>query len=160
MRHHFQTEQWIPFPRERVFAFFADPANLPPLMPRWQRARIDRAELSDSFAGKGSLLVISFRPIPLLPLRMKWEAYIAEFRWNDFFCDEQRKGPFRYFRHCHRVADAERDGVMGSLVSDAVEYELPFGFLGDLVNAVAIKRQVASLFAYRQKMLPGLLSRT
>ena len=156
MRHHFHTEQWVPYLRQRVFAFFADPANLPPLMPRWQRAKIERLELSDTFAGKGSLIVISFRPVPLLPLRMNWEAYIAEFQFNDFFCDEQRKGPFRYFRHCHRVADAERDGVKGSTVSDAVEYEAPFGAPGNML----VKRQIAELFAYRQKMLPKLLSRT
>ncbi len=159
MRHQFHAEQWVPYPRERVFAFFADPKNLPPLMPRWQQARVVKADLSAEFAGKGSLIVISFRPLPLLPLRMRWEAYIAEFEWNDFFCDEQRKGPFRYFRHCHRVADAERDGVMGSVVSDAVEYELPFGLLGDVANAVAINRQIAGLFAYRHKMLPKLLSK-
>jgi ligand-binding SRPBCC domain-containing protein len=159
MRHHFQSQQWVPYPRKRVFAFFADPANLPPLMPRWQRARVVKADLSAEFAEKGSLIVISFRPVPLLPLRMQWEAYIAEFAWGDFFCDEQRKGPFRYFRHCHRVADAERDGVLGSVVTDAVEYELPFGLLGDVANSLGMKRQIAALFAYRHKMLPKLLSK-
>lgn len=158
MRHHFQSEQWVPYPRERVFAFFANPANLPPLMPAWQQARVEKANLTADYAAAGSLIVISFRPVPLLPLRLQWEAYIAEFRWNDYFCDEQRKGPFRYFRHCHRVSEAERDGVKGSIVADAVEYELPFGFLGDLANALGMKRQVAYLFAYRQKMLPRLLS--
>ncbi len=40
MRHTFQTEQWLPFPVELVFAFFAYPENLPRLMPAWQKARI------------------------------------------------------------------------------------------------------------------------
>ncbi len=155
MRHRLQTEQWVPYPCERVFAFFANPANLPPLMPRWQQARIERADLTAEYAGKGSLIVISFRPVPLLPFRMRWEAYIAEFAMNDYFCDEQRKGPFQFFR----VTGAERDGVMGSVVSDAVEYEVPLGVLGDVANAVGVKRQIASLFAYRQSMLPRLLSR-
>ena len=43
MRHRFQTEQWVPYSLERVFAFFADPGNLPPLMPVWQRARVEGA---------------------------------------------------------------------------------------------------------------------
>jgi ligand-binding SRPBCC domain-containing protein len=159
MKHHFQAEQWIPYPRDRVFAFFANPENLPPLMPRWQHARIEKMQLTADYAAKGSLLVISFRPLPLIPLRMNWEAYIAEFEWNDYFCDEQRKGPFKYFRHCHRVTEAESAGVKGSKVSDDVVYELPLGILGDVANALAIKRQVAALFAYRQKMLPKLLAR-
>jgi len=164
MRHSFQTEQWLPYPRERVFAFFADPANLPPLMPGWQRARVERAlyvappasSTGGVAAGEGSLITISFRAIPWVPLRLEWDAYIVEFRWNDFFCDEQRRGPFKYFRHCHRVRD-ERDG---SIVSDAVEYELPLGWLGDLANGLVMKRQIRALFSYRQRMLPLLLSQS
>ena len=41
MRHRFQTEQWLPYPKEQLFAFFADSANLPPLMPAWQQARVE-----------------------------------------------------------------------------------------------------------------------
>jgi ligand-binding SRPBCC domain-containing protein len=169
MRHNFQTEQWLPHPRERVFAFFANPENLPPLMPRWQQARVENVKYvtppvlssTASFvAGEGSLITISFRPIPFFPLRLKWEAYIAEFRWNDFFCDEQRRGPFKYFRHCHRTRNEIREGIAGTVVTDAVEYELPLGLLGELANALAMKRQIRALFAYRQRMLPLLLSQS
>jgi ligand-binding SRPBCC domain-containing protein len=45
------------------------------------------------------------------------------------------------------------------VVSDAVEYELPLSLLGDLANVVVVKRQIKALFAYRQRMLPKLLSR-
>ncbi len=40
----------------------------------------------------------------------------------------------------------------------SVEYELPFGVLGDMANRVMMKRQIRSLFRHRQKMLPILLS--
>ncbi len=170
MRHRFRTEQWVPYPVERVFAFFADPANLPPLMPRWQHARVEKAHYVPPpelpvfakvgvVAGQGSLISISFRPVPLLPVRLGWDAYIAEFRWNDSFCDEQRRGPFRYFRHCHSIRAEMRDGVTGSVVSDVVEYELPLGVLGDLANTLAVSKQMRLLFAYRQKMLAMLLAR-
>jgi ligand-binding SRPBCC domain-containing protein len=102
-------------------------------------------------------MTISFRPVPLLPLRMQWDAYITGFRWNDFFCDEQRRGPFRYFRHCHRIREELREGVSGTVISDAVEYELPLGFLGDVANALGMKLQLASLFRHRQKTLLKLL---
>src|SRR5271155_4143083 len=102
MRHRFQTEQWLPYPSDRVFAFFANPANLPPLMPEWQQARIEKTVIvpppsfaSRFAAGKGSWIMISFRPLPFIPLRLEWDAYIDELQWNEFFCDEQKKGPFR-----------------------------------------------------------------
>ncbi|MGA3225332.1 MAG: SRPBCC family protein [Acidobacteriaceae bacterium] len=160
MRHRFQTEQWVPYPRERVFAFFSDPANLPPLMPGWQHARVERVArplLSPASiaAGEGSLITISFRAIPWVPVRLEWDAYIAEFHWNESFCDEQRRGPFKYFRHCHRIWDEAN----GSVVSDTIEYELPLGMLGELANGLAVKRQIRALFRYRQKMLPDLLAR-
>ena len=44
MPFHFTAEQHLPYPIETVFAFFADPANLPRLMPAWQDARIDSAD--------------------------------------------------------------------------------------------------------------------
>lgn len=167
MRHHFQTEQWVPFPRKRVFAFFADPANLPPLMPGWQQARVESAKYisppgapstGEVVAGQGSMMTISFRAVPFIPLRLSWDAYIAEFGWDEYFCDEQRRGPFKYFRHCHRLRDEVRDGVSGTVVSDAVEYELPLGILGDFANGLAVRRQIRSLFAHRQRMLPELLA--
>jgi ligand-binding SRPBCC domain-containing protein len=162
MRHRFATEQWLPYPKERVFAFFADPANLPPLMPPWQQARVVKvhfvappmASPDKVVAGEGSVITVSFRPIPGMPWRLEWDACITEFHWNEFFCDEQRRGPFRYFRHCHRIREAPN----GSIVSDAVEYELPLGLLGDLANGLAVKRQIQALFRHRQKMLPKLLA--
>src|ERR1700733_2185835 len=162
MRHSFQTEQWVPYPRERVFAFFSAPANLPPLMPGWQLARVERVALvapplvsrASVAAGAGSLITISFRAIPWVPVRLEWDAYVAEFQWNDFFCDEQRRGPFKYFRHCHRI----RDDANGSVVSDSVEYELPLGLLGDLANGLVVKGQIRALFRHRQKTLPVLLA--
>jgi ligand-binding SRPBCC domain-containing protein len=164
MRHHFQAEQWVPFPKESVFAFFANPANLPQLMPAWQKTRIDRIHLvpppglsTGIAAGEGSSITISFRPVPFLPLRLAWVADIAEFQLNEFFCDEQQKGPFHSFRHCHRLRTEERASVAGTLITDAVDYELPLGVLGDLVNGLGVRRQIRSLFAHRQRTLLKLL---
>jgi uncharacterized protein YndB with AHSA1/START domain len=33
MKHHMEFEHLVPFPLERVFAFFANPENLPRIMP-------------------------------------------------------------------------------------------------------------------------------
>ena len=94
MRHSLRMEQWVPFPMNRVFDFFADPRNLPPLMPAWQKARIVAAAIvpppappsgrtpTGHEAGVGSKMTITFRPVPLLPFRLRWEALIEEFAWG------------------------------------------------------------------------------
>ncbi len=172
MRHELKTEQWVPYPVELVFAFFANPENLPPLMPRWQRARIeeakfvapperprDRLPLRSFAAGTGSIITISFRPFPFSPVRLPWEALIAEFAWNDHFCDEQVRGPFAYWRHCHHVSEEQREGQAGTLVRDLVTYEMKFGAAGELAHSLAMRRQMQGLFAFRQRRLVALLPR-
>jgi ligand-binding SRPBCC domain-containing protein len=170
MRHHFRAEQWLPFPIELVFAFFANPENLPRLMPKWQRARIEEAMFAPPpprpagtpqyraiAAGAGTKMTISFRPFPYSPLRVPWDAEITEFVWNDHFCDTQGRGPFAFWRHCHSLRVEERDGVTGTLLRDEVEYELPFGALGEIAHTLGGAWQIRSIFAYRQKRTAELL---
>jgi ligand-binding SRPBCC domain-containing protein len=169
-RHSLRTEQWVPFPLERVFDFFADPRNLPPLMPAWQKARIVAAAIvppaappagrmpTGHEAGVGSRMTITFRPVPLLPVRLRWEALIEEFAWDEHFCDGQPSGPFAYWRHCHWLRAETRGAVTGTVVTDAVTVAFPFGKLGGIAYRLGGKRQVRGIFAYRQKQLLRMMA--
>ncbi len=171
MRHTLHSEQWLPWSPPAVFAFFATPLNLPPLMPPWQGARIEEAILqppppspSESprnivAAGAGTRLILSFRAFPRSPLRLNWHARIAEFEWNHHFCDVQDRGPFKHWRHCHHIEPQTKDGVEGTLLTDDLEYELPLGPLGDLANKLAVRKQLESIFAFRHQQTLKLLPR-
>lgn len=169
MRQQFVTEQWLPFPRPVVFAFFANPANLPPLMPRWQQARIDEITLvppvqpptgtkagAGIYAGSGTTLLITARAAPGLPIRLPWLARIEDFRWNEGFCDVQVKGPFAYWRHCHSVREESRGGQSGSVVRDEVNYQLPLWPLSALASPLG-PLAMQAMFAYRQGQAEVLL---
>ena len=169
MQQQFATEQWFPFPRPVVFAFFASPKNLPPLMPAWQQARIDEVTLvpppprpngemgvAGLFAGSGTTLLITARAAPGLPLRLPWLALIEDFRWDEGFCDVQTKGPFAYWRHCHTVREEMRDGQPGSVVRDEVTYELPLPALSWMAAPVG-SAAMSAMFGYRQKQAEVLL---
>lgn len=171
MRHRFRTTQWLPYRVDLVFGFFADPSNLPRLLPEWQHARIDAIELhppsrnsahgQDGLvaAGRGTRLTVSFRPTPLSPVRLSWVSLIEDFHWNERFCDRQVEGPFRYWRHCHRIQEwqSERTGESGALLIDTVEYELPLGKLGNMANRIAVKRMLTQIFNYRHDRTEQLL---
>ncbi len=170
MHHFFSSEQWLPYPVETVFAFFANPENLPRLMPRWQKARIEEASFAPPpprpetgfptkgiAAGAGTRMTISFRPFPLAPLRVPWEAEITEFAWNDHFCDIQHRGPFAYWRHCHRLQAEAREGADGTLLRDEVEYEMRLGVLGKAAQRMFADWQFRKMFAYRQERTAELL---
>lgn len=173
MMQRLETEQWVPYPVELVFAFFANPANLPCLMPPKLVTRIEDARMmpppprplaadeSRRFksiaAGVGSEILISFYPIAWVPRRVSWLARVTKFEWNSHFCDTQVRGPFATFNHRHGIRAEVRDGQEGTLVSDKVEFSLPYGWLGGIAGAI-VKRQLASSFAYRQKRLPEILA--
>ena len=176
MQHIFQSEQWLPHPVDQVFAFFADPANLPRLMPPWQRARIEASSIvppppprtaTDHLldltktAGTGTRLTLSFRPVPFSPIRLQWEAEITSFIWNQHFADTQLRGPFAHWHHVHTVTSESRlndlrVAVPGTFLRDEVQYQLPFGKLGDLSQPL-IAHQLRRTFAYRHRRTLQLL---
>jgi ligand-binding SRPBCC domain-containing protein len=173
MRQTLKTSQWVPFPVELVFAFFANPGNLPHLMPKWQQARVESSRLiappprpvaSDPAlryqsvaAGAGSEMMISFRPLWGFPLRVPWLARITDFVWNNHFRDEQIKGPFEIWQHFHGIESESRAGESGTLITDEVEYALPLGPLGNVGHALFVRRQMDATFAYRQQKLVEIL---
>jgi ligand-binding SRPBCC domain-containing protein len=160
----FTSEQWVPFPVDRVFAFFADPLNLPRLMPAWQDARIDSLELqtpdrgsSPHAAGRGSRILLSFRPVPLSPIRLRWLALIDDYLVDHHFCDLQVTGPFGYWRHCHLVGAETHGDVDGTRVTDVVDYEWPVGRLGSVMDVLGGRLRIRQLFHHRQRKLLRLL---
>jgi ligand-binding SRPBCC domain-containing protein len=180
--HRFRAEQWVAAPVEAVFAFLAQPENLPRLQPAWQRARIEEASfrpppprppspaapssaapppritsdviLRSFAAGPGSRISVSFRPLPYAPIRVPLHATIVEFEWNKYFCDEQEQGgPFALWRHCHRVAAETKSGVSGTRVTDEISYAIRGGVAGALLNKLVIRRMIASTFRHRHAMM-------
>lgn len=174
MRQRFATSQWVPYPVELVFAFFANPHNLPLLSPEPLKMRIDAMTLVEApappavpsqitndpqiAAGVGTEMKLSFQPAPLVPFRLSWVARITEFVWFSHFYDEQVSGPFAFFRHRHGVQAQMQKGRVGTTLTDDVEFELPFGTIGSL-GAGVVRLQMQQMFRTRQQRLPALLTK-
>jgi ligand-binding SRPBCC domain-containing protein len=167
MPHHLEFEQWVPFPLERVFGFFSNPENLPRIMPASSGTKLvvlnrmpappPPGVTGDKAAGTGSTIVTSFQVFPFLPLRAKWVARITDFDWNHYFADVQEQGPFKSWHHRHEFRAETRGEIHGTIVRDVIDYEVGFGFLGAIANALFIRRQMERTFAERQKTLARLL---
>jgi ligand-binding SRPBCC domain-containing protein len=167
-----QFEQWAPVPIEQVFLFFANPGNLPRIMPPQTATELvslklvpppgiaeEPATVTDQapLAGAGSEIVTSFRVLPFLPFRAQWTALITEFEWNHHFADIQTRGPFKNFHHRHELTEKNRNQVKGTVIRDVIEYDVGLGWLGRLAQKVFIGRQLQRTFEYRQKALEKLL---
>jgi ligand-binding SRPBCC domain-containing protein len=137
----FETEQWLPRPREEVFAFFADARNLERLTPPWLRFEL----LTSGTLALGMGAVIDYR-LRLHGIPIAWQSEIAVWEPPARFVDVQRRGPYRRWRHEH--AFVERDG--GTLVRDRVEYAVPGG---DLVQKFFVAPDLEKIFAYRHRRL-------
>jgi ligand-binding SRPBCC domain-containing protein len=172
MRQRFVTAQWLPYTVDLLFGFFANPNNLPLLMPQTMRMRIDELDLvpappnpmitgtelvrQEIAAGAGTRMKISFRPVSYVPMRVSWVARITEFAWYSHFCDEQVQGPFDFFRHRHGIRPEFQQGRMGTQLTDEVEFSLPLGSVGHLWDKV-VQRQMEQMFKTRQERLPAIL---
>ncbi len=167
MAVHVEFEQWVPFPLEHVFAFFSNPENLPRIMPSASGTLLlsvnriapptSAGMANEKAAGAGSILVTSFRVISFLPFRQEWIARIVEFEWNHHFADVQKKGPFKSWHHRHEFGFSAKDGVTGTTIRDVIDYEIGFGVLGQVADAILVRRQVENTFRERQRKLPELL---
>ncbi len=163
MPHYAQFEQWVAAPLEKVFAFFADPMNLPRIMPAWLDIRFEESVLVPApgapahFAGAGTRFVASYRALPFLPMRIRSEAQIVGFGLNEFFADIQTKGPFRSWHHRHEFVAENRGGIPGTRIRDRMEYEIGFEPLGRIINALFVAPQMRRTFAYRQRAVERLI---
>ena len=171
--HRLEASHWVPYPLELVFAFFATPTNLPHLMPTWQRTRLESSRIQpppprpvvadpalrfhSAAAGVGSEMLLSFRPLPGVPLRTQWLALITEFEWFHHFQDVQARGPFARWTHRHGFVPEILDSQPGTRIDDAVEYALPMGPLGSVAHRLFVRQQMQETFAWRQQRLEQIL---
>jgi ligand-binding SRPBCC domain-containing protein len=95
--------------------------------------------------------------LPFLPFRAQWIALITEFEWNHHFADIQKKGPFKRFQHRHEFSAETRNGLCGTIVRDAIEYDPGFGVIGSLGQKLFIARTLKQTFKHRQNTLEKLL---
>lgn len=166
MSQRLHLEQWVPFSLPRVFAFFSDPRNLPRIMPPPLGAklvRVERVPPPDSShggveAGVGTVIVVSVKLFPPLPVRTLWVARIVEFERLRHFADVQDRGPFRRWEHRHEFEARVEGGRDGTVVRDVLEYEVGLGILGEAAETLFVGRQMARTFAHRQRTLEALLA--
>src|SRR5436305_8118608 len=136
-----KSEVWLPRPRDEVFAFFSDAANLDSITPSW----LSFHTVTDGpiHMQVGTLIDYKMR-IHGLPIR--WRTKITAWEPPRRFVDEQLRGPYRLWMHEH--AFEERDG--GTVVHDHVRFAV---FLDFIVYPMLVRRDVERIFAYRAEKL-------
>jgi len=128
---------------DELFAWHARPGAFERLVPPWERVRV--VERTGGLED-GARVVLEMR---LGPLPVRWTAVHRDVVAGRQFVDEQEGGPFRAWRHTHRMIPA---GPERSTLEDHVEFELPLGPVGRLAEPWAVRRRLARTFRYRHEV--------
>lgn len=92
-------------------------------------------------------MIISYTVKPILGFKMTWVSEITQIEEKRFFVDQQRIGPYSMWHHQHLIEPVKN----GVLMSDIVSYRPPMGLLGSIANGLFIRKQLETIFTYREK---------
>ena len=143
----FITHQTIERRLPEVFAFFSDAHNLATITPPWLRFEVLTPAPIVLQVGTRIDYRLKLRGIPL-----RWQSEITAWHPPKSFTDEQRRGPYRLWRHTHTFEET----AAGTVVGDEVEYAV---WGGSVVNTLFVRRDIAKIFAYRAETLDELFHR-
>lgn len=146
--HRLDREQFVPRPLEDVFEFFSRAHNLESLTPSFLRFEVLTPEPIEMRPGT----LISYR-LRVRGASLRWVSQIEAWEHQRTFVDRQLHGPYRLWHHRHDFEP--RDG--GTVVRDHVHYAIPLWPLGELAHGLMIRRDLESIFDFRQQAVSRLL---
>jgi|APHM01.1.fsa_nt_gi Uncharacterized conserved protein len=149
----------IDAPLEAVWAFHGQIDGLEALTPGWMGLNVEGVAGPDGDPDpaalyEGSEITMASRPFGIAP-ESRWLSRIVARKADDgyrMFRDDMLGGPFALWVHTHEFYG---DGDETVLI-DTVEYELPAGPVGPLVDRLAVVG-FEPMFRYRHRQTEGLL---
>ena len=137
----------VPGELDEVFEFFSDAVNLERITPPWIRFQVLTPQPIEMRKG----LLIDYK-LRIRGLPMRWQSEITAWEPQRRFVDEQRRGPYRFWRHEHRFEPCEG----GTRVLDEVHYGVPGGAI---IHNLLVRRDVEQIFRHRQATLEQIFDR-
>jgi ligand-binding SRPBCC domain-containing protein len=148
-----KTVQKLPISLEEAWDFLSSPYNLKTITPEHMGFRIknDVKEGDKMFAGQ--IIVYDITPLP--GYKTEWVTEITHVENLNYFIDEQRFGPYALWHHKHELIAI--DG--GVQMNDTIHYKIPFGILGRIANFLFIRKQLETIFNFREEKLEALFGK-
>ena len=107
----FYKEQFVPSDLDTVFEFFSRPENLEKITPSSMGFNIITPTPIDMKEGA----IIDYT-VKIMGVPMRWRTMITSYKKNEYFVDEQLKGPYSYWHHKHTFKEVEGGVLILSLI--------------------------------------------
>ena len=131
---------------EELFEFHLDSRNITEITPSNSKVELLSKD-TPTFEGKIVKLKTTRLFIPI-----NWEVKIEKLDKPNLLVDVAIKSPFKYWKHQHVF---QQKGNQCEL-KDIIEFELPFGILGKLVEPFLIL-DIKNMFEYRHQKTKEIL---
>ena len=148
---HLQFEQFLPISLEEAWDFFSTPKNLNRITPGDVNFKIINEVPEKIYPGT----IIIYDISPFLNIHFNWVTEITVVKHQEYFVDEQRKGPYRIWHHEHYFKKV--DG--GVLMTDKLFYDIGKSVLGWLAGKLFVHKKVKAIFEFRGKQLEELFGK-
>ena len=139
----FERSFTVRVPLKLVWDFHSDPVALTKITPKPIKVVIKACDYPVQ-AGSRVLMVLQFSWFAI-----QWNSVISEYVPFQHFTDTQIKaqGPFKSWKHTHNFEAT----AAGTVITDHVEYEMPYGFLGRLADRVGGRLFINAMFRARAR---------
>ena len=143
--YRFVRNQKIPIDKNEAWKFLSDPNNLKTITPDYMGFDIIEKENTKMYSGQ----IIKYIVTPIFGIKMNWVTEITHVKDFEYFVDEQRFGPYKFWHHKHLIKEIKN----GVEMIDILDYALPFGFDGRFFHPIIIKPKLNEIFNYRRNKL-------
>ncbi len=144
-----EYKTFLPLDIDKAWDFFSSPRNLAKITPE-HMGFIITSKFNDEKMYPGML--ITYKVSPLMGIPMDWCTEITHVIDKKYFVDEQRFGPYAMWHHQHHFNVVEG----GIEMTDIVNYAIPLGILGRMMNSILISNEIEKIFTYREKKIAEL----
>ncbi|MCM8536604.1 MAG: SRPBCC family protein [Lentisphaeraceae bacterium] len=131
--------------KQTCWDFFSSPQNLKKITPDYMGFDIVEGGDCKMFQGQ----IIAYKVSPLLGIKSDWVTEITHVKDFDFFVDEQRFGPYKFWHHKHFFTEI----TGGMRCIDEIHYLPPFNLLAPVLNSLIIRKKLNEIFDYRTEIL-------
>lgn len=139
--YKYEKSFFFPAPAEVVFKYHACINNIADILPGHLSVKILDSPCNIKIRDKIKL------KIRMYFFSFYWESAIIEYKPFDYFIDYLNKGPFSSWKHYHFFESKDN----GTLMTDKIEYGLPFGIIGKFINYIFVRNELEKIFSSRHE---------